>query len=149
MDVIGHSRYTYIDGGLTAWRKMGFPLISSEAQQKSSVSNFSANILDGLLVSKEEVRERITDTNSIVWDARAPEEFNGTKITAIRNGHIPGAKNLDWLELQDAENDRRLKPLTLIAERLNELGISKEGYYPLPNPSSFRTDLSCRESARL
>ena len=125
LDVIGHSRYTYIDGGLTAWRKMGYPL-TDEAQPGSFAGDYSTNIIESMLVSKDEILERIGDTNTVVWDARAADEFNGTKVTALRNGHIPGARNLNWIDLQDAENDLRLKPLPLIAERLAELGIGKE-----------------------
>ncbi len=125
LDVIGHTRYTYIDGGLTAWRKMGYPL-TNETKQNSISSDYSANVDEDLLVTKEEVLRRIGEEGSVVWDARAAQEYNGTKVTALRNGHIPGAKNLNWIDLQDAENDLRLKPLPLIAERLNELGISKD-----------------------
>lgn len=122
LDVIGHSRYSYIDGGLTAWRKMGFPL-SMESNANPSV--YSVTIDTDKLVSKDAVLASIADSNSIVWDARAPEEYAGTKLTALRNGHIPGAVNLNWLDLQDADNDLRLKPLPLIEQRLNELGIHK------------------------
>jgi len=124
LDVIGHSRYSYIDGGLTAWRKMGFPL-SADAEVKARPSTFSVTIHPERLVSKEAVLESIGNRDSIVWDARAPEEYAGTKVTALRNGHIPGAVNLNWLDLQDADNDLRLKPLPLIEQRLNELGIHK------------------------
>ena len=124
MDVIGHSRYSYIDGGLTAWLKMGFPL--TDAIETNTVStDYSVTLHENLLVSKDEVLARIEDKNSLVWDARAPDEFNGTKVTALRNGHIPGAKNLNWLDLQDRENDLRLKAMPLIEERLLELGIDK------------------------
>ena len=89
-------------------------------------TNFSSNIREQLLVSKDEVLTSIGDVQSIVWDARALEEFNGIKVTALRNGHIPGAVNLDWLDLQDKDNDLRLKPLPKIEQQLNELGISKD-----------------------
>ena len=125
LDVIGHTRYTYLDGGLTAWRKMGFTLSDADANG-STASSYSANIIADRLVSKAEVLARIDAADSIVWDARAPEEFNGTKVTALRNGHIPGAKNLNWTDLQDAENDLRLKPLPAIQQHLDDLGITKD-----------------------
>lgn len=127
LDVIGHTKYSYLDGGLTAWRKMGFPLISAtDANSAPTPVDYSVAIQADLLVAKEEVEARIEDSDSIVWDARAPEEFNGTKVTALRNGHIPGAANLNWLDLQDRENDLRLKPLPLIQQTLNALGITKD-----------------------
>ncbi|PCI76100.1 MAG: thiosulfate sulfurtransferase [SAR86 cluster bacterium] len=127
LDIIGHKNYSYLDGGLSAWLKMGLPLSNMNTDDSMpKPTTFSANIRQELLVSKEEVLTSIDDVESIVWDARAPEEFNGAKVTALRNGHIPGAANLNWLELQDRENDLRLKPLQEIQRQLNELGISKD-----------------------
>ena len=45
---------------------------------------------------------------------------------AQRGGHIPGAINLDWLELIDRDNQMRLKDLTELQARLNELGITAD-----------------------
>lgn len=127
LDIVGHENYSYIDGGLSAWLKMGFPLSSMRADDSiPEPTDFSAIIREELLVSKDEVLTSIDDDEYIVWDARALEEFNGAKVTALRNGHIPGAANLNWLDLQDTENDLRLKPLAEIERQLNELGISKD-----------------------
>ena len=127
LDIIGHENYSYLDGGLSAWLKMGYPLSNMNTENsKPEPTDFSANIREELLVSKDEVLTSIDDAESIVWDARAFEEFNGTKVTALRNGHIPGAVNLNWLDLQDRESDLRLKPLPEIERQLNELGISKD-----------------------
>ena len=125
LDIIGHQNYSYLDGGQTAWLKMGFPLsnATTEALAADRV-DYSVKINESLLVSKDDVLASLRDEASIVWDARAPEEFKGTKVTALRNGHIPGAKNLDWIALQDSENDLRLKPLPQIEQLLTEAGIS-------------------------
>lgn len=127
LDIIGHENYSYIDGGLTAWLKMGFPLANSNTDDAMpEPTNFLVRLREELLVSKDEVLARLDEVDSIIWDARAPEEFNGTKVTALRNGHIPGAANLNWLDLQDKNNDLRLKPLPEIQRRLIELGIGKD-----------------------
>ena len=127
LDIIGHENYSYLDGGLSAWLKMGFPLSNANTDETTAEpTKFSVKLREELLVSKDAVLASIDDAESIVWDARASEEFNGTKITALRNGHIPGAVNLNWLDLQDRENDLRLKPLPEIERQLNELGISKD-----------------------
>ena len=127
LDIIGHENYSYLDGGLSAWLKMGFPLSNVNSNEASpEPTNFSATLREELLVSKDAMLASIDDAESIVWDARAVEEFNGTKITALRNGHIPGAVNLNWLDLQDRENDLRLRPLPEIERQLNELGINKD-----------------------
>ncbi len=127
LDIIGHENHSYLDGGLSAWLKMAYPLSNTNTDDSlPEPTNYSANIREELLVSKDELLTSIEDVESIVWDARAFEEFNGTKVTALRNGHIPGAANLNWLDLQDRENGLRLKPLQEIQRQLNELGISKD-----------------------
>ena len=127
LDIIGHENYSYLDGGLSAWLEMAYPLSNTNTDESMpEPTNFSASIREELLVSKDEVLATIEDAESIVWDARAKEEFNGTKVTALRNGHIPGAANLDWLVLQDRENGLRLKALPKLQQQLNELGISKD-----------------------
>ena len=127
LDVIGHRHYSYLDGGLTAWLKLGFPLANAASiDSQARAVNFSATINTQLLITKEHVLAQISDSNSMIWDARAADEFNGSKITAQRNGHIPGAVNLNWLDLQDMDNDRRLKPMSEIERLLMQQGISKD-----------------------
>ena len=61
-----------------------------------------------------------------IWDARSPEEYRGEKVLAERGGHIPGAVNLDWLELIDKGNDYRLKDLDSLKAKLESLGITAD-----------------------
>lgn len=138
LDILGHRNYSYLNGGLTAWLKLGLPLENNrndEPGRESSAistspscesSNFVAEPDRNLMVDMQAVLEQIDDPDTIVWDARSEGEYNGSKVTAQRNGHIPGAKNLDWLELMDRENDLRLQPLQLIASKLESLGITRD-----------------------
>jgi thiosulfate/3-mercaptopyruvate sulfurtransferase len=80
-------------------------------------------INSSLIVTLKQIVEQISRDNVVVWDARAKEEYDGVKITALRNGHIPGAVNLDWLELMDTNNGLRLKPLEKISKQLFDIGI--------------------------
>ena len=54
-------------------------------------------------------------------NCRPWEEIAGTKIFAARGGHIPGAINLDWLELMDRNNQLRLR--TDIRNLIEDRGI--------------------------
>ena len=123
LDILGHTNYSNLDGGLVAWLKAGYPL--EQGAGHNVASQFQAHLKTELLVSMEQIIQRLDDPQLKIWDARSTEEFNGTKITALRNGHIPGAANLDWLQLMDRENDLRLLPLDQLASRLDELGIRK------------------------
>jgi thiosulfate/3-mercaptopyruvate sulfurtransferase len=51
----------------------------------------------------------LNDANTQIWDARSPEEYMGTKVVAARGGHIPGAINIDWLEMMDRQRGLRLR----------------------------------------
>jgi thiosulfate/3-mercaptopyruvate sulfurtransferase len=61
-------------------------------------------------------------------DARSPAEFAGSRNMNRRPGHIPGAKNIDWVSLLD--DKRRFLPPSLLLQRLG-LGTSAK-------PSSSR-----------
>ena len=122
LDVLNHSNYTLLNGGLIAWRREGYPLsIETRSVQKSS---FKGKINRKFIASIEDVLASIDDKNTIVWDARTREEYDGTKITALKNGHVPGAVNLDWLDVMDQHNNLKLKELTDLRIQLQELGIT-------------------------
>ena len=61
-----------------------------------------------VIAEKEDVLASIEDANTIIWDARSKEEYDGRKVAAARGGHVPGAINLDWLELMDRDANLRL-----------------------------------------
>ena len=113
LDLIGHRNYSYLNGGLPAWLKLGFNLSNSNSAIKPIPSNFSTQVNTTELVTIDDMLAQIAEPDTIIWDARTKEEYEGSKITAQRNGHIPGAVNLNWLDLQDREHDLRLKYETL------------------------------------
>ncbi len=51
----------------------------------------------------------LDDPAVALLDARTPEEFAGVSVRALRGGHIPGARNLNWLDTVDRERNLRLK----------------------------------------
>ncbi len=183
LDVLGHQRYSFLNGGVLAWAGAGLPLESGNREgkarpfearqqgqqgdthspesaperdthrdlttrghppsrplegdthraqpkgdthfraQKGDTHGFEARIDRSPIADKQQVLDQLDDPDSIVWDARSAEEYAGIRVTARRNGHIPGAVNLDWLELLDRRNHFRLKPLDVLRPRLAELGI--------------------------
>jgi len=123
LDVIGHHRYSYLNGGIHAWLNENHPL-----ESRSNVpvaTDYKVAIHNDVIANINEVLEQIPCKDSIVWDARSAAEFNGMQQNAMRNGHIPGALNLDWLETMDRNNNLRLLPLDTLRERLTELGIAQ------------------------
>ena len=121
LDVLGHSRYSFLNGGVIAWAGAGLPLESG--LREGEARPFEAVIGRSPIADRQQVLDQLDDPGSIVWDARSAEEYAGVRVTARRNGHIPGAVNLDWLELMDRHRDLRLRPLEELRARLAELGI--------------------------
>ena len=47
-------------------------------------------------------------------------------MRALRGGHIPGARNLNWLDTIDTTNNFRLKPSEDLQFMLNQIGITPD-----------------------
>ncbi len=61
-----------------------------------------------------------------LWDARSVNEYRGISRFSHYPGHIPGAVNLDWLEVMDRQNNIRLKPESDLRNMLTGLGITPD-----------------------
>lgn len=123
LDVIGHQHYSYLNGGIHAWLNEGHP-VSTEPVQ-ATPTQVKLTIDPAPIASLDLVLESLQDEHVKIWDARSAEEFSGTRITAQRNGHIPGAINLNWLHTIDRESNFRLLPLNDIEDTLRILGIKR------------------------
>ena len=124
LDVLGHSNYGLLNGGIIAWRNEGFPI--SVESVVPEISKFKAELKREFIADIDEVLNSIGDDNTKVWDARAPEEYDGSKITALKNGHVPGAINLDWVHLMDINKNLKIRDLDEIKAQLSQAGITKE-----------------------
>lgn len=124
LDVLGHQHCSYLNGGLHAWLNEGHP-VESEANAPLA-SNYVASIDPAPVAEAEDVLETLDDDQVVVWDVRSAEEYRGVRGAAARNGHIPGAINLDWLELMDRDHNLRLLPREQLQQRLEAAGITPD-----------------------
>ena len=107
LDIIGHHDWLYLDGGLHAWAAAGLPLASGPTSPPSP-SDIEITVNPGPIARIGAVREALGQADVTIWDCRSAEEYGGIKPTAARNGHMPGATHLDWLDLIDRRRDLRL-----------------------------------------
>jgi thiosulfate/3-mercaptopyruvate sulfurtransferase len=124
LDVLGHHNTAYLNGGIHAWLNEGYPVESGGGQ--TSPSDFVATIDNGPIAEAEQIIPLLGTDNFGIWDARSNAEYDGSKVFAKRGGHIPGAVNIDWLELIDRDNSTRLVDLEGLQQRLNSLGLTKD-----------------------
>ncbi len=122
LDIIGHQKTSYLNGGIHAWLETGLPTTSDLPTVSTTDVDISIN--DEYLATKADVLKSLDDPKSVIWDARTPEEYSGSKVVAARGGRIPGAVNLEWTQAMDRNHQLRIRPD--IAEMLAQLGISGE-----------------------
>jgi thiosulfate/3-mercaptopyruvate sulfurtransferase len=107
LDVIGHSHWGYLNGGLHAWHQAGYPLV--QEPHRPAPTDVSLAIDRGPIAEAQDLLAAVDEGGTCIWDVRSRAEYAGTKLAAKRGGHIPGAVNLDWLELMDPDRGLRLR----------------------------------------
>lgn len=124
LDCIGHTRYSYLNGGYLAWTDEDRPL--SKEVPVITASDCAIRINHNHTASFNDVLGSLTDESTIIWDARSPQEFNGQRVLAAKGGHIPGAINFEWTQAMDPKRALRLKDQQLLSDILAKAGISKD-----------------------
>ena len=96
----GHKNIFVLNGGLKKWLKENKPVTNKKTYFKKG--NFLPHLSKELLVTKKDVLESIIRKNSLIFDARNKDRFNG-KVKEprkeVRSGHIPCSKNIFWGKL--------------------------------------------------
>ncbi|MCZ6831671.1 MAG: rhodanese-like domain-containing protein [Gammaproteobacteria bacterium] len=124
LEVVGHPHYSYLNGGIHAWRDAGLDIETQTNQ--ASPSDYPISLNPGPIAEVEDILPRLGDPDFQVWDARSAPEYRGERSGSRRAGHIPGAINIDWLELIDRDNATRLVDLKQLRRRLDQLGLSAD-----------------------
>ena len=107
LDVIGHDRWSYLDGGIHAWHAAGLPLASGPpAAADARPVDLRLDLAP--VAEVDDVLAAIDDPAQLIWDVRSAAEFVGDRSGSRRAGHIPGAVNLDWMALKDSNRHMRL-----------------------------------------
>lgn len=125
LDAIGHTKYSYLNGGMLAWRDDELPLETQSNKPTPTEVRVKINHHeDGPIAEIVHIMEGIADDSVRILDARSPQEFSGEKVLAEKGGHIPGAINCEWTTLMDKNRAYRIRE---DAEKyLNSLGFHKD-----------------------
>ena len=102
LDAIGHLHYSYLNGGIHAWLASG---LSVEGTPNTPTRSSAVIDLQSAPVADiDYVLAHYRDADHVIWDARSPEEYAGTRILAQRGGHIPDARHYEWTQAMDRSN---------------------------------------------
>ena len=125
LDIIGHSNYLIVNGGIHAWADSGLALEGGNTQAQRVPTTYPVVIDQSQVPGVAEIMAAIDGEEVHIWDARSAQEYSGEKVLAARGGHMPGAKNLDWLDLMDRHNSLRLKPYGDLEQLIEQRGFSR------------------------
>ena len=103
-------RVFYLNGGLVAWKKAGFPVTKEIPAAKKG--NFVASVSAPLLVDKNYVLNSLKTKSAEVVDARLKRFYDGDPTGNPRDGHIAGALNLAYTDMIDSTNN--IKPTEIL-----------------------------------
>jgi thiosulfate/3-mercaptopyruvate sulfurtransferase len=98
--VFGHNDVAVLDGGLPKWKAEGRSLENGPAALPQK-HHFTARFQTMMVRDKADVRKALQ-----VADARSPARFRGEEIEprpGVRPGHIPGARNVHYATLLNAD----------------------------------------------
>jgi thiosulfate/3-mercaptopyruvate sulfurtransferase len=99
----GHDKVAVLDGGRTQWAAEGRPFTKDVPRLKPTT--FRAHAATDRVVGRDDVRANIASGAFQLLDARATGRFEGTEPeprAGLRSGHIPGSRNLPFLDLIDS-----------------------------------------------
>lgn len=125
----GLANVSILDGSWRGWIEQDLP-VSSRVEAPVPGSDIDIACQPSLLIGLEDLQRSYQDPQIQLWDTRRPGEFSGRELTEnLRQGHLPGALNLDWSELlSEAPCDggaRYFKPVAELEILLNRLGLSR------------------------
>ena len=125
LDIMGFRDLHLINGGLHAFAQSDLELeLVANLPTAGEIQALDYDI--SKIADKSYILENIENPDMVIWDVRSAEEYAGLNPRANRNGHIPGAVNLNWLETIDMQNGLRYKPKAQLIEMLNDKGITPE-----------------------
>ncbi len=102
--VMGHAAIAVLDGGLPRWLAEGRPVESGWREPHHG--DFKARFDPSLIRDLAQVQAALTDGSAQIVDARPSTRFTGEAPEprpGLRSGHMPGARNVPFSSLIDAD----------------------------------------------
>jgi thiosulfate/3-mercaptopyruvate sulfurtransferase len=140
LEAMGHQRYSLLNGGLHAWANEGH--VCSNKFTFPTTSSFTPEPVSDAIATAEYISEHLNESGFALWDTRSHNEYSGISRFSKHPGHIPGAINLDWLEVMDRSRNLRLKPDQELTILLDQLGLTQDKEIVVYCQSHHRSSLA-------
>ncbi|MDQ1363110.1 MAG: thiosulfate/3-mercaptopyruvate sulfurtransferase [Pseudomonadota bacterium] len=125
LHALGHFKTSLLNGGLISWYKENHP-VTAELPRITDGSCRMTYTNMNVVADARYILEHLDDPQVALLDARSSGEFTGAKRFAERGGRIPGARNLEWTDGLDTQNNYRLLPDEVLREKLAALELTPD-----------------------
>ena len=126
----GHEKVKILDGGRKKWEAEDRELTTDKPDVESTSYTIS-DIKSEYRAFRDDIKERLEDSNFGLVDVRSHEEFVGEILAppglnelSQRGGHIPGASNISWSNA--VNDDGTFKSLDELKEIYESEGITPD-----------------------
>lgn len=124
----GVQEIAILDGGVAGYKAANQAM--TKEFPRYTASQFTMRENPSVRVSLKDVKQLVNRPGVVFLDPRPPELFRGEKNVWVRNGHIPGARNIPWATFTEAnnaqeslKNPHKLKSLDEIRKLLADRNI--------------------------
>jgi thiosulfate/3-mercaptopyruvate sulfurtransferase len=128
---LGYDKVSVLNGGFRAWTDSGLPI--SKEVEHALPKKFPVNVNHSIMLTKEQMLEKINDKKTIFLDVRDSDEWHGKysspsgKDLDLRPGRIPGSVWMEWRSLIDTKKNIPIfRSTNEIKEICHKAGIDVE-----------------------
>jgi thiosulfate/3-mercaptopyruvate sulfurtransferase len=126
LDYLGNAnRATLLDGGLEKWKAEHLDLTTAVPAAK--VGKLNVKTRPEIVVALAAMKQIVADNKTTLIDARPPDEYSGVKPGdgVPRGGHIPGARNVFWMDNLASKDNPILKPASDMLAKYTAAGVKR------------------------
>lgn len=123
LEKLGYAQTGIVDGGWSAYKAANLPV--SQLYPTYQPGTLTVHENKSISVDLAQVRTAIGNTTIKFIDARPYAAYAGNVNIWQRNGHIPGAINVDWHSLMDPNNPHKFKSVADMQAIYDAKGIKK------------------------
>lgn len=123
LERLGFAEVMLLDGGWSAYKAS-----QQSVQDYPAFAAGNLNVLDNQTVraTLKDVKAALNSNGVTIVDARPAKVYRGETNIWVRNGHIPGAINIEWRKLTDPNNAHKFKGLDELRKVYEEIGLHKD-----------------------
>jgi len=121
--VFGHDKVKIVDGGLTRWKRLSFPLTSETINPVPK--SFNAEFNSELFLDLEKMQLVQQQESKLILDSRSEDSFKGQRPlndNGLLPGHIPGSINIPYQNLF-AKVDNTLLPVEQMRQIISDAAV--------------------------